>query len=84
VNDLMAFDAFGLMMFVDVHNATPREIGRLMKMPQKRVEALCNKWADRGWYEYGTTVDMGWLTDLGHARAKLEYAKRDYYATRAQ
>jgi len=84
MSELMAFDAFGLMMCMAVHNRTPREIGRIMNLHPKRIEALCHKWADYGWYEYGTTVDAGWLTDLGRARMNLECAKRDYYATRAE
>ena len=39
--------------------ATPREAGRALNMPTKRVLYLCEKWARRGIYDYGVTADLG-------------------------
>lgn len=44
----------------------PRDAGERLGIHWKRVEKLCWKWADRGWYEYGTTADLGWLTPRGN------------------
>jgi hypothetical protein len=40
----------------------PRYAGRRLGMPPRRVEYLCNKWADKGVYEYGVVYDLGWAT----------------------
>lgn len=24
-----------------------------------------SKWARKGWYDYGVSLDLGWLTDIG-------------------
>lgn len=78
MSNLMAWDAYGLMHFLGGANdkATPRSIGRVMGIPPKRVVALCEKWANKGWYEYGVSVDTGWLTEAGHERLKQEYERR--------
>jgi DNA-binding NarL/FixJ family response regulator len=31
---------------------------------------LCEKWADKDWYDYGVAVDLGWLTPTGKAVAE--------------
>jgi hypothetical protein len=36
---------------------------------RKRAMYLLDKWADKGWYEYGVSVDLGWLTDEGKEQA---------------
>jgi hypothetical protein len=28
------------------------------------------KWDKKGWYEYGVSLDLGWLTDEGRQQAK--------------
>ena len=38
----------------------PRDAGRRLGIPPKRVIRLCEKWTDRGDYDYGTSVDLGW------------------------
>lgn len=43
----------------------PDEIGRGMGMSIKRIEYLCEKWALKGWFEYGTVAVHGWLTPEG-------------------
>ena len=32
---------------------------------EKRALYLLEKWDGKGWYEYGTAVDGGWLTPVG-------------------
>jgi hypothetical protein len=34
-------------------------------MNYKRAWYVLGKWADKGWYEYGVSLDLGWLTDKG-------------------
>ena len=45
----------------------PRDVGAELGIHPKRVAYLCGKWSDRGWYDWGTSVDLGWLTDVGLA-----------------
>jgi hypothetical protein len=35
-----------------------------------RIAYLCDKWSRKGWYEYGVTVDLGWLLPDGKAKAQ--------------
>ena len=49
---------------------TPRNIAYKMGMNHKRSWYLCKKWTDRGWYNYGVSVDLGWLTDAGFKEAE--------------
>lgn len=39
-------------------------------MHHKRAWYLLEKWSNKGWYDYGTTLDLGWLTDKGKEIAK--------------
>lgn len=48
----------------------PREIAREQGMHPKRACAMLAKWAKRGWYDYGVSVDMGWLEQAGKDAAK--------------
>jgi len=36
-------------------------------MNEKRAAYICEKWTEKGWYEYGVNVLAGWLTDEGKA-----------------
>jgi hypothetical protein len=38
----------------------------------KRAYAMLNKWVGKGWYDYGTVIDGGWLTEAG---MKASYQK---------
>lgn len=38
----------------------PRSAGQRLGIHPKRVQALCEKWAKRGIYNYGVTCDLGW------------------------
>jgi hypothetical protein len=50
----------------------PRDIitapGALMH--HKRAWRILEKWSRRGWYEYGVSLDLGWLTPAGRAEAE--------------
>ena len=48
---------------------TPRAIiaDSLHLLPEKRALFLLKKWTAKGWYDYGTVIDMGWLTPDGVA-----------------
>lgn len=39
-------------------------------MNHKRAWYLLEKWGRKDWYEWGVTMDLGWLTDEGIAKAK--------------
>lgn len=39
---------------------SPRDAGRRLGIHPRRVIYLCEKWARRGEYDYGTTADNGW------------------------
>jgi hypothetical protein len=39
---------------------TPREANRELGIPWRRVEYLCEKWCDKGVYDYGVAADLGW------------------------
>ena len=49
------------------YKVTVRDIINSPQMPfhHKRAWFLLEKWSDNGWYEYGVTLDLGWLTDEG-------------------
>jgi len=36
----------------------------------KRAMFILEKWCRKNWYEYGVTLDLGWMTPLGLAKAK--------------
>jgi hypothetical protein len=39
-------------------------------MPDRRAVYLLRKWAGKGWYDYGVSVDLGWLTEKGREAAR--------------
>lgn len=43
----------------------PRDIYQRMGINWKRACYLLGKWTDKGWYDYGVNVDLGWMTDKG-------------------
>jgi hypothetical protein len=36
----------------------------------KRAYYLLEKWCGKGWYDYGVSLDLGWLTNKGINKAK--------------
>lgn len=47
----------------------PRDAGEALGIPWKRVAYICEKWSRKGWYDYGVTVDLGWLEQPGREAA---------------
>lgn len=47
------------------HGVHARDLISELGIPWKRGAYLCQKWTDKGWYDYGVAVDLGWLTDKG-------------------
>ena len=39
-------------------------------MHYKRSWYLLGKWSDKGWYDYGVTLDLGWITLKGYEVAE--------------
>jgi len=39
-------------------------------MHHKRAWYLLEKWSSKGWYDYGVTLDLGWITSKGYEFAK--------------
>ena len=37
----------------------------------KRAHRILEKWSKRDWYDYGVSLDLGWLTSLGRKQVKL-------------
>jgi len=41
----------------------PRYLYNALSIPEKRACYILDKWSDKGIYEYGYCIDMGWLTE---------------------
>jgi hypothetical protein len=37
----------------------------------KQLHYWLEKWIGKGWYKYGVSLDLGWLTEAGRAEIKL-------------
>jgi hypothetical protein len=46
-----------------------RSVAAALNIPPKRACYLFEKWTSKGWYDYGVSVDMGWLEAEGVAAA---------------
>lgn len=40
-------------------------IASLPDLNTKRAHYLLRKWTKKGWYDYGVSLDLGWLTAKG-------------------
>ena len=49
-----------------------RIINEKMEINHKRAAYLLEKFSNKGWYDYGVSLDKGWLTEEG-----LEYIKNN-------
>lgn len=38
----------------------------------KRAAGILQKWTVKRWYEYGVSLDLGWLTEAGKAEAERQ------------
>lgn len=52
-----------------------RELHAGGKIHYKRAWCLLSKWALKDWYDYGVSLDLGWLTEAGLNQAN-EQAQR--------
>lgn len=46
-----------------------RDIIAQLGINHKRAWSLLEKWERNGWYEYGVSLDLGWLTAEGKQKA---------------
>jgi hypothetical protein len=46
-------------------NEFPRDVINSTSINHKRAWYLLGKWTDKGWYEFGCNLDLGWLTQKG-------------------
>ena len=53
-----------------------RDIAIELGMPEKRLYYIVCKWADKGFYDWGTWSDLGWLTEEGKLWAQQLGIKR--------
>lgn len=51
----------------EVGRKLPRDIYNELGMNWKRACAILAKWSRKGWYDCGTSVDGGWMTEKGMA-----------------
>lgn len=60
---------FGILMEC---RTTPRDLinSDKININYKRAWYLLEKWCSKGLYEYGVTLDLGWLTDKGKEMAE--------------
>lgn len=47
------------------HGICVRDVVIGSDVPLKRAHYLLMKWAKKGWYQYGISLDLGWLTAEG-------------------
>lgn len=51
------------------HRVPPRVVATQVKMCPQRAHFLFDKWAKKGWYDYGVNAGLGWLTPEGECVA---------------
>jgi hypothetical protein len=60
--------------FIGKDGLSPRDIINsdecVSRMSYKRCWYLLSKWDKKGWYDYGVSDDLGWLTPKGIEVAK--------------
>ena len=60
-----------LRLVYENQNLTPRAIMNSgIGIHHKRCRYFLDKWSDKDWYDYGVSVDLGWLTNKGIEVAK--------------
>ena len=67
----MGTDEAVLLAALHLLRLSPRDGGHRVGVHYKRVVGWCYKWDRRGWYEWGTSADLGWLTERGHEVARV-------------
>lgn len=68
----MKLDEQRFLIVVASHVGTfPRDLIQTGKYGHyKRCWYMLDKWTRLGWYDYGVTADLGWLTAEGEAKAR--------------
>lgn len=63
----MKDDEISYLMVLCAHRGvySPRELYSFLKLPPKRALYILNKLVRKGFYDYGVSLDTGWLTDEG-------------------
>ena len=61
---------FAALVLQCCHGYEIREVMAICDVPYKRCAYYLAKWSTKGWYDYGVSLDLGWLTELG--REKLQ------------
>ena len=61
---------FLIAVYSKSKDETVRDLIKRGSLPAKRCWYLLEKWSNKGWYNYGVTVDLGWLEDEGKEIAK--------------
>lgn len=56
--ELMFFQLIG---YLGKNNFSVRDIINITHIPKKRACYILQKWVDKGWYDYGVSLDLGWL-----------------------
>jgi hypothetical protein len=66
-----------LLAIYEDDNETVRSAIKRIGMNHKRAWYILRKWSDRGLYDYGISLDLGWLTDEGERFAyELNYLSK--------
>ena len=73
-------DEITLLILMQIR-ATERPRAIIASIPhlinEKRALYILGKWTAKGWYDYGTVIDLGWLTPAGKtATLKAEWEKQ--------
>ncbi len=68
----MKLDEKVFLLALYSHGETPRKLiySGTVAINHKRARYLLEKWHEKDWYDYGVTLDLGWLTSKGVSKAK--------------
>ena len=62
----MKEDEKNLLLTLWETGLTPRVANReILHMNHKRMWYILHKWTKKGWYDWGVSVELGWLEDEG-------------------
>ena len=56
---------FAALVLQCQHGYEIREVMNTCGVPFKRCVYYLEKWSRKDWYDYGVSLDLGWLTALG-------------------
>lgn len=55
------------MLERDPDGPMPRDCIKRAGLVPKQCWRVLEKWCDKGWYDFGVCIDLGWLTEEGRA-----------------